>query len=165
MKNTDFFTALNEIPSDLDTDGNLERILIWVQTVCESYQQRTLGDKELLFLFQAKLQMARAKNERIVNEIFYNALKVSVLCIYKCHSSTLKQQVHIALGLFIHSPIHLHVPKGIYIQVSPVTMRRLGSTNLILDIRGRALGSSEEKNLKKKKKYFFLNLGAKAKTS
>ena len=59
----------------------LERILIWVQTVCKSYQQTTLGDKELLFIFQAKLQMARAKNERIVNEIFYNALKVSVLYI------------------------------------------------------------------------------------
>ena len=33
-------------------------------------------------LFQAKTQMARAKNERIVSETFYNALKVSIICFY-----------------------------------------------------------------------------------
>ena len=30
-----------------------------------------------MIVFQAKLQMARAKNERIVSETFYNILKVS----------------------------------------------------------------------------------------
>ena len=59
------------------------------------------------------------------------------------------------------------------IQVSPVTTRRLGSTNLIRDIRGTRTNEFRKKNLKKKKKnffffffyFFFFILGAKAETS
>ena len=49
---------------------------------------------------------------------------------------------------------------GKNIQVSPVTTRRLGSTNLIRDIRGTRTNEfrkkSKKKKKKKKKKFFFL---------
>ena len=62
------------------------------------------------------------------------------------------------------------------LQVSPVTTRRLGSTNLIRDIRGTRTNEFRKKKSKKKKKkkkffffffliFFFLILGAEAETS
>ena len=41
------------------------------------------------------------------------------------------------------------------LQVSPVTTRRLGSTNLIRDIRGTRTNEFRKKKSKKKKKFFF----------
>ena len=50
------------------------------------------------------------------------------------------------------------------VQVSPVTVRRLGSTNLIRDIRGTRINEFRKKN-QKKIFFFFLILRAKAETS
>ena len=43
------------------------------------------------------------------------------------------------------------------VQVSPVTMRRLGSTNLIRDIRETRTNEFRKKIQKKKKIFFFYN--------
>ena len=53
------------------------------------------------------------------------------------------------------------------LQVSPVTTRRLGSTNLIRDIRGTRTNEFRRKKSKKKNFFFFffLILGANAETS
>ena len=50
-----FFEKISEIPSECQTDWIQIRPdvlsgLIWVQAVCQSYQQTTLGDKELMFM-------------------------------------------------------------------------------------------------------------------
>ena len=53
FQNQLFPKVLSGIPSECQTDGiqiSLEKMsgLIWVQYVCKSYQQMTLGDKELM---------------------------------------------------------------------------------------------------------------------
>ena len=81
-----------------------------------------------------------------------------------------KTQWHTLWKVPFHYPL-IWLPQFLPVQVSPVTTRRLGSTNLIRDIRGTRTNEFRKKKLKKKKKkfffffFFFLILEAKAETS